>query len=138
MPIDYTHQPVIDRVPTEYEWRKIRRELELLEEYHPERGAEFLPVTYRWQEPTFGDRVEKIYKTVKLAVRLAPYFVQIIIGSKMIKNWKTTVTGIVGAVALVANSIFGVVVPQEAIIATVMFVIGLFAADGKKSEPAGE
>lgn len=47
-------------------------------------------------------------------------------------NWKTTVTGVVGALALLLNSLTGVTIPQDAIIALVLFLIGLFAKDGGK------
>lgn len=140
MPIDYTQQPIIDRAPTELEWRKIRRELELLEEYHPERGAEFLPVTYRWEEPTFGDRLGKLWRNVKLAARLTPYFVQLIVGSKM-KNWKTTLGAIIGGLATILN-VLGIVEisteVQMAIVTLGLFIVGLFAGDAKKSTPSGE
>lgn len=136
MPIDYTHQPIIDRAPTELEWRKIRRELELVEEYHPERGAEFLPVTYRWDEPTFGDRLGKLWRNVKLAARVTPYFVQLIIGSKM-KNWKTTLGAIIGGLATILN-VLGIVEigteVQMAIVTLGLFIVGLFAGDAKKTE----
>lgn len=47
-------------------------------------------------------------------------------------NWKTTVTGVVGALALLLNSLTGVTIPQDAIVALVLFLIGLFAKDGDK------
>lgn len=45
------------------------------------------------------------------------------------KNWKTTITGIVGALAVLAQSIFGIIVPQEAIITLTLFVVSWFAGD---------
>lgn len=47
------------------------------------------------------------------------------------KNWKTTIAGIVGGIAVLAQSIFGVVVPQEAIVAVTLFVVSLFAKDSE-------
>jgi hypothetical protein len=49
-------------------------------------------------------------------------------------NWKTTVTGVVGALAVLVNSITGVVIPQDAIIAVVLFALGFFAKDGKSND----
>lgn len=137
MPIDYTQQPIIDRAPTELEWRKIRRELDLLEEYHPERGAEFLPVTYTYDvEPTIGERLAKVWRTIKITARVTPYFVQIIIGSKM-KNWKTTLGAIIGGLATILN-VLGVVdisaEVQMAVVTLGLFIVGLFAGDAKKTE----
>ena len=65
------------------------------------------------------------------AVRLVPHIYTIIKGL-IVSNWKTTVTGIVGAIALLVNSLTGVTVPQDAIVALVLFLIGLFAKDGDK------
>lgn len=129
--------PGIDRVPTEMEWRRIRRQLEQLEEYHPERGAEFLPVTYNYDvEPTFGERLAKVWRTIKITARLMPHFVQIIIGSKM-KNWKTTLGAIIGGLATILN-VLGVVdisaEVQMAVVTLGLFIVGLFAGDAKKTE----
>lgn len=65
------------------------------------------------------------------AVRLVPHIYTIIKGL-IVSNWKTTVTGIVGAIALLVNSLTGVTVPQDAIVALILFLIGLFAKDGDK------
>lgn len=50
-----------------------------------------------------------------------------------IKNWKTTVTVLIGAIASVSNALFGWEIPQEAIITVVVFVIGFFAKDADKT-----
>lgn len=126
--------PLIDRVPTELEWRRIRRQVEQLEEYHPERGAEFLPVTYDYTvEPTIGERLAKVWKTIKITARLTPYFVQLIIGSKM-KNWKTTLGAIIGGLATILN-VLGIVEisaeVQMAVVTLGLFIVGLFAGDAK-------
>lgn len=65
------------------------------------------------------------------AVRLIPHIYTITKGL-IVSNWKTTVTGIVGAVALLLNSLTGLTIPQDAIVALVLFLIGLFAKDGDK------
>lgn len=64
-------------------------------------------------------------------MRLVPYVFQIFYGVIM-KDAKTTITAIVGAVAYITNSLFGIGIPQDAIIAVTVFVIGLFASDAKK------
>lgn len=66
-------------------------------------------------------------------LRLIPHIYTIIKGL-IVSNWKTTVTGVVGALALLLNSITGVTIPQDAIIALVLFLIGLFAKDGNKND----
>jgi DNA gyrase inhibitor GyrI len=63
-------------------------------------------------------------------VRLVPFLVQTIYGVIM-KNPKTTITGIVGAAAYVINTFVGVVIPQEAIVAVTLFILGLFSQDGE-------
>lgn len=66
-------------------------------------------------------------------MKLIPHFFTIIKGALM-SNWKTTVTGVVGALAVLVNSITGVVIPQDAIIAVVLFALGFFAKDGKSND----
>lgn len=67
------------------------------------------------------------------AVKLIPHIYTIIKGL-IVSNWKTTVTGVVGALALLLNSLTGVTVPQDAIVAIVLFLIGLFAKDGSNND----
>ena len=64
-------------------------------------------------------------------VRLMPYVFQIFRGVVM-KDAKTTITALVGAAAYVVNALFGVGIPQDAIIAVTVFVLGLLASDSKK------
>lgn len=64
-------------------------------------------------------------------LRLMPYIFQLTKGLLM-KDAKTTVTALVGAAAYVLNSLFGIGIPQDAIIAVTVFVLGLFAGDTKK------
>ncbi len=47
------------------------------------------------------------------------------------KNWKTTISGIVGAVAYACNALFGLNIPSEAIIAVSLFFVGLFSKDAE-------
>ena len=68
--------------------------------------------------------------TVPIVVELTPHLFTIGIG-RIMKNWKTTVTGIVGGLAVLAQSLFGVIVPQEAIVAITIFVVSLFAKDSE-------
>ena len=131
-----TEPTTIDRVPSELEWRMIRRELAKVDEYHPERGAEFLPVAPTVYAESFGDRISRYWRNIKLAAKLSPYFVQLIIGSKM-KNWKTTLGAIVGGVATVLN-VLGIVEIgadiQMALVTIGLFIVGLFAGDAQKDE----
>ena len=66
-------------------------------------------------------------------MRLMPFVFQLFRGIVM-KDIKTTITAIVGAAAYVCNALFGIGIPQEAIIAVTVFVLGLFAGDSKNSE----
>lgn len=97
---------------------------------------EQLPITPKftgeWWKLTLWERVtltidDVILKT-KLVVGITPYLFQSMIGVQM-KNWKTTLTGIVGAVAYACNLIFGLEIPSDAILAVAIFAIGLFAKD---------
>lgn len=47
----------------------------------------------------------------------------------MFSDPRTTITGIVGVIAYLANSLMGIVVPQESIVVTVLFFLSLFAKD---------
>ncbi len=79
---------------------------------------------------TLADRAQLLIDDLKLYAALSPYLFKTIVGVTM-KNWKTTVTGIVGAAAVLVQSVFGVVIPQEAIIAIAVFLVGLFSSDAK-------
>jgi hypothetical protein len=55
----------------------------------------------------------------------------------MFKDWKTTLTGIVGAIAMIAQAIFKFEIPaeiQSAFIAVIVFLIGLFAKDSVETK----
>lgn len=97
---------------------------------------EQLPITPKftgeWWKLTLWERVtltidDVILKT-KSVVGITPYLFQSMIGVQM-KNWKTTLTGIIGAIAYACNLIFGLEIPSDAILAVAIFAIGLFAKD---------
>lgn len=48
------------------------------------------------------------------------------------KDWKTTVTGVVGAGAVLINHFTGYQLPEAPLVAVIIFVIGLFSSDSKK------
>lgn len=53
------------------------------------------------------------------------------------KNWKTTVTAIVGVAAYTLTKLVGVEIPepvQESILVVTIFVVGLFAKDAGNHE----
>ncbi len=72
----------------------------------------------------------QVKTTTVLVVKLTPHIITIGIG-RIMKNWKTTITGIVGGLAVLAQSIFGVFVPQEAVLTVTLFVVSLFAKDSE-------
>ena len=69
-----------------------------------------------------------VARITKLTTGSIPHVFTIIKGLIM-KSWKTTVAGIIGGVAFIVNSVFGLQLPTEAILATTVFIIGLFAKD---------
>ena len=102
------------------------------------RFAERLPVDRTAIEETMQlttfEKIQLTWLQVKtttvIVAKLTPHIITIGIG-RIMKNWKTTVTGIVGGLAVLAQSIFGVFVPQEAIVAVTLFVVSLFAQDSE-------
>lgn len=91
------------------------------------------PIDEAWQLTTL-EKIQLTWLQVKttttLVALLSPHLITIGIG-RIMKNWKTTIAGIVGGIAVLAQSIFGVVVPQEAIVAVTLFVVSLFAKDSE-------
>lgn len=81
----------------------------------------------------FGFKPEPPSLTLWEKIRLMPYIFQIFYGVLM-KNWKTTISGIVGAVAYAANALFGLHIPSEAIIAVSLFFVGLFSKDAETAQ----
>lgn len=64
-----------------------------------------------------------------VSIKLLPYLYKLIIGLS-VKNWKTTISAGVGAIAMLVNAFTGVTIPQEAIVGIALFLVGLFAKDG--------
>lgn len=79
-----------------------------------------------WERATLA--FDDIAFKTKMMVALLPFAYSLSKGLIM-KNWKTTVAAIVGAIAYVINAVFGLPIPSDAIIATAVFFIGLFAKD---------
>lgn len=73
---------------------------------------------------------EPIELTLWQKARLVPFIIHITWGVLM-KNPKTTITGLVGGIAYIANALLGVVLPSEAIITVTVFLIGLFSKDAE-------
>lgn len=98
-----------------------------------ERQVSELP-TKMYRQDISADDVQLDPKPIELTLwqkaRLVPYIIHITWGVLM-KNPKTTITGIVGGIAYLVNSIFGVLVPSEAIVSVTLFVLGLFSQDGE-------
>lgn len=123
------NEPTITRVP------KLRREP--LTRYEG-RYAEPLDNTVgaaeieKLWEPKWYDGIlvatADVARVTKLTLGTMPYLFSIIQGAIM-KNWKTTVAGIIGGLAFIVNSVFGLQIPTDAILATTVFLIGLFAKD---------
>lgn len=90
------------------------------------------PMPDRYVEvPQIPDTKPVYELTLWEKVRLLPFMFQLLKGLLM-KDAKTTVTALVGATAYVLNSLFGIGIPQDAIIAVTVFVLGLFAGDSTK------
>ena len=84
-----------------------------------------------WQLTTserIGLSIDKAVRVTKLVTGTVPHVFTTIRGLIM-KSWKTTVAGVIGGLAFIINSVFGLQIPTEAILATSVFVIGLFAKD---------
>ncbi len=92
------------------------------------RPVQPLPVVDAEEQPS-TNIVDKIHNAW-IMLQLIPHLFTISRGLLM-KNWKTTVAGVVSAIALVVNSVTGYTIPQEAITAVAIFIIGFFAEDSK-------
>ena len=75
-------------------------------------------------------RPEPLTLSLWQKIRLMPFVVQSLYGVLM-KNPKTTITGIVGGIAYIVNAFFGVMIPQEAIIVVTLFVLSRFSKDAE-------
>jgi hypothetical protein len=76
----------------------------------------------------FGFKPDAPSLTLWEKIRLLPFLFQSLYGVT-VKNWKTTISGIVGALAYAVNALFGLQIPSEAIIAVSLFFVGLFSKD---------
>lgn len=83
------------------------------------------------EKPTIFETLAHTAEMTWFYVRLMPYFTKTI-GGLVMNDWKTTLTGVLGAVAYAINYFTGITVPQETILLATT-VIGLWLAkDGKK------
>lgn len=70
------------------------------------------------------------FEKIRMSVELVPFYFLYLKG-KLMKDWKTTLSGVVGAGAVILR-MFGVDIPQpvlDGIIAVALFCIGLFSKD---------
>lgn len=74
--------------------------------------------------------VEK--KKPKPSIFGAGKYLFLIFKGLLMKDWKTTVTGVVGAAAVLINHFTGLQIPEAPLVAVIVFVIGWFAGDSKK------
>ncbi len=47
------------------------------------------------------------------------------------KNWKTTLSGLLGALSVIANNVFGLNIPVDAILTVTVFFVALFSKDSQ-------
>lgn len=86
--------------------------------------------------------VNLFWRVLKIVVPILPHIIKIYIWynknknkfkeSKMFKDPKTTLIGIIGAIAILIKVIFKVEVPQEvqdSFVAIIVFLLGLFSSD---------
>lgn len=86
------------------------------------------------QDLTTWERLRHYGKLGNMTIGLIPKIFNILKGLAM-KDYKTTVSGVVGALALIITTFTGFEVTaavQSAIIALTLAAIGYFAGDGKK------
>jgi hypothetical protein len=72
--------------------------------------------------------LENAVENVTMAARMSPHIITIIRGMIM-KNWKTTLTGLVAAGALFAKMQWNIDIPTEAILAIGLALMGFFSKD---------
>lgn len=111
-------EPLITRV-------ELRNKIE-----RPHEFGTMIPVN---RLPVFPEQVQTVDNSeAKPSIfGLIRYFYQIVKGLLM-KDWKTTVSGIVAAVAYGVHAIFGFYVPEvvtNSVISLALFAIGYFSAD---------
>lgn len=107
-------------------------------EPEPPIPAQPLPLPVREEQKTFKEKIASAWRMVRITYNLTPYLVKLFVGAKM-KNWKTTIGAIIGGLATILN-VLGIVEisadVQMAIVTLGLFIVGLFAGDAKKNEPA--
>lgn len=95
-----------------------------------------LPLPEQQTEATLNEKLSNYWRYMKAATAATPHLVKSLWGLIM-KDWKTTLTGIVGAVAALLGTLGIVDIPanvQVGIVSVTMFLIGWFAGDKKKGE----
>lgn len=122
-----TDDPIIGKVLLRYKYEPERKPYV----HSPERLPLKLPTNAIANNGETSNDSLTIFDKTKLAFKLIPHFFKFITGVT-VNNWKTTVTGLIGAVALIINAVTGVQIPEQPIIAVTLFLIGLFAKDGDK------
>jgi hypothetical protein len=87
-------------------------------------------------KPTLTQKLSQTMERVALYARLVPYFIQLTYGV-VLKNWKTTVTAVIGAIAMILNATGVVELSTEfqmAVVTVVMTILGFLAADGSNKD----
>jgi hypothetical protein len=74
------------------------------------------------------------FEIVFFLIKHIPTFLVLIyklltLGSVKMKDLKTTLPVVIGAIAFLVNRFFGIVIPEEAILMVILFFVGLFAKD---------
>jgi hypothetical protein len=116
--VSLSEHPIITRV--------LPRRIERPDVYQKVQPVPIMPVSSPSEPSKIVDKIHNAW----IMLRLVPHLFTIAKGLLM-KNWKTTVAGVVSAIALVVNSVTGYTIPQEAITAVAVFIIGFFAEDSK-------
>ena len=73
-----------------------------------------------------------LFDHVKMSFILFPHFLKTVWGLIM-KDWKTTITGLLGGVAALINYFTGLIIPQE-VIAFITMIAGLYFAGDKNND----
>lgn len=84
------------------------------------------------EKPSIFESLANTAETMWLYVKLVPYFTQVLKGLVM-HDWKTTVTGILGAIAYAVNYFTGVIIPPDVIVLATT-VIGLYLAPDRNKQ----
>jgi uncharacterized membrane protein len=100
------------------------------------RQAVKLPEAPYFAEPNLVDELKYAARATMIALQLTPHLVKLIVGIIM-KSWKTTLGAIIAGLAGILNALGIVTIPAEVqmgILTTALFIIGLFAQDGKTND----